>query len=317
MSTTKKLDVYAVGELNVDLIMAGLSQAPVVGREILCQNTATLLGSSTAICACVMSSLGLKTGFVGHLGCDAWGDVADQTLRRHGIDTTYVLRRPEARTGLTVCMSVGNDRAMVTYMGDTIDCLTIQDLPASIPFESRHIHIGSFFLNEKLTVGLPAYLKTLKEAGLTISLDAGWQETQQWDNGLADVLPFVDVFFPNHEEVCGIAGTSDVQAAAEKVHAMMRGGVLVVKCGPKGALVRGSAEVLSREPYDAPVVDTTGAGDSFNAGFLYAWLDGKSLSDCLDYGNASGSVSVGRMGGTADCPTLEDVQRCIRNGRVD
>ncbi len=313
----KRLDVYAVGELNVDVVMAGLASAPVVGREILCRDTATLLGSSTAICACVMASLGLRTGFVGKLGGDTWGDVAYNTLQRYGVDTGHVQRLEKAKTGMTVCLSVGKDRAMVTHLGDTIDCLTTGELPDALLSDARHLHIGSFFLNEKLAAGLPDYLKKVKEAGLTVSLDAGWQESQQWDNGLADVLPFVDVFFPNHEEVCGIGGVSDVFEAADRVYAMMKGGLLVVKRGPQGGLLVNEAGRTVRETYEAPVVDTTGAGDSFNAGFLYAWLHGMPLSDCLDYGNACGSVSVGRMGGTADCPTLADVEACIRLGRVE
>jgi sugar/nucleoside kinase (ribokinase family) len=318
MSSPKKLDVYAIGELNADLVLAGLNAVPPLGQEYLCQTSALLLGSSTAICACVLASLGLKTGFVGALGRDAFGAVCQDTLERYGVDMTYVRRDAALRTGLTVCLSVGGDRAMVTHLGDTINCLTAADIPAAVSETARHVHLGSFFLNQKLVAGLPVRLKKLRAKGLTVSLDAGFQETADWDGGLFRVLPFVDLFFPNQLEVCCIGGARDVLLAARRVHAKMQGGTLVVKLGADGALVLGKdGSVLRREAYPAAVVDTTGAGDSFNAGFLYAWLDGKPLADCLCYGNAAGAVSVGRMGGTSRCPAPDEVARCVRLGRAD
>jgi sugar/nucleoside kinase (ribokinase family) len=316
MGAARKLDVYAIGELNADLVLTGLNAIPPPGREYLCQDSALLLGSSTAICACVMSSLGLKTGFVGALGLDAFGDVCHAALGRYGVDTAHVRRDAALRTGLTVCLSVGGDRAMVTHLGDTIDCVAAEDIPSAVPEEARHVHIGSFFLNRKLAAGLPAWLKLAKAKGMTVSLDAGFQETQDWDGGLSEVLPLVDVFFPNQEEARGIGRSNDTLEAAHRVRAMMRGGALVVKLSADGVLaITGDGE-RRRGAYPAAVVDTTGAGDSFNAGFLYAWLAGRPLDDCLCYGNAAGAVSVGRMGGTSRCPTLGEVERCIRLGRA-
>lgn len=306
----------AIGELNADLILQGLATVPVLGREILCENSDLQLGSSTAICACVMASLGLDTGFVGHLGTDTWGSVCETYLNRYGVDTSHVLRDESLRTGLTVSLSCGHDRALVTHQGDTIDCLTADKLPAQPWDEFRHIHIGAFFLQTKLAAGLPAFLTEAKSHGMTLSLDAGWQESQDWDNGLSKVLPYIDVFFPNESEACGIGGSDDVRQAARRVHAMMEDGTIVVKRGSQGALAVCGDEIIEQGAYETTVIDTTGAGDSFNAGFLYAYLHNKGLAECLNYGNAAGAVSVTRMGGTSQCPTLPEVEQCIRLGRV-
>jgi len=316
MNAMMKKDVLAIGELNVDLILQGLSTVPVLGREILCENSDLQLGSSTAICACVMASLGLDTGFVGHLGMDTWGDVCETYLNRYGVDMSHVLRKEDLQTGLTVSLSCGHDRALVTHLGDTIDCLTADKLPARPWEEARHIHIGAFFLQTKLAAGLPAFVAAAKAHGMTLSLDAGWQESQDWDNGLSKVLPYIDVFFPNESEVCGIGGSDDVRQAARRVRAMMEDGMLVVKRGPQGALAVCGDEIVEQSAYETIVIDTSGAGDSFNAGFLYAYLHKKDLIECLNYGNAAGAVSVTRIGGTSQCPTLPEVEQCIRHGRV-
>ncbi|MDR1440220.1 MAG: carbohydrate kinase family protein [Clostridiales bacterium] len=314
----KRLDVCAIGELNADLVMAGLNAIPQLGQEYLCRESALLLGGSTANCACAMASLGLKTGFVGALGEDAFGLACFATLERYGVDTAYIRRGAALRTGLTVCLSVGGDRAMATYLGDSIDSVAAEDIPDSVLDEARHVHIGSFFLSRKLAPGLPAWLRRAKAKGLTVSLDAGFQEEQDWDGGLSDVLPHVDLFFPNMEEARGIGGTGDIEEAAGRVHSMMGGGTLIVKLGADGALaVAEGGERLRQNAYGASVVDTTGAGDSFNAGFLYAWLGGRPLAECLCFGNAAGAISVGRMGGTSGCPTLGEVERCIRLGRAE
>ena len=311
-----KNDVLAIGELNADLILQGLSSPPILGRELMCQSSSLQLGSSTAICACVMSSLGLNVSFVGQLGADTWGDVCAAYLRQYGVDLSYIARSKHWQTGLTVSLSCKHDRALVTYPGDTIDCLTVDKLPVQ-PWEiARHIHIGSFFLQPKLAEGLPPFLSAAKSHGMTISLDAGWQESQDWDGGLSKVLPYIDLFFPNESETCGIGGSDNVYQAAQNVYAMMNHGILVVKCGAQGSFAVYNGTTSHFNAYKTTVVDTTGAGDSFNAGFIYAYLNGMDLSECLQYGNASGAVSTTQVGGTSRCPTLSEVKQCIRQGYV-
>ncbi len=312
----KKMDVIAIGELNADLILHGLNNFPVLGQEILCENANLQLGSSTAICACVMSSLGLNTGFVGYVGKDVWGNTCMEYLRRYNIDTTYVYQEKSLHTGLTVSLSYGRDRALATYLGDTIDKLTIKDIPESIWKISKHIHIGSYFLQTNLAKELPYFLKEAKANGMSFSLDAGWQESQEWNDGIFEVLPFVDVFLPNESETCGIGDDKDVNKAALKIYALMKDGILVVKQGAKGAVAYHGEKTFSHATYDVEVSDTTGAGDSFNAGFLYAYLNGLEIPDCLKYGNAAGALSTTRLGGTSKCPTLPEVEECIRRGRL-
>lgn len=304
-------DVLAVGELNVDIILSGLKRPPVMGEEVLSETYTECMGSSTAICACAMASLGMHTTFFGKLGMDNHGELVMKSLGRYGIDTTHVLRAPEYTTGVTVSMSMPGDRAMVTYFGDTIDAFTAEEVPLE-KIQARHIHVGSFFLQAKLRPGLKELFRRAHAQGMTTSLDAGWDDTGSWREALGDVLSETDFFFPNEKEAECIAGTADMEEAARIIAGM--GCNTIVKWGSKGSLYcsKDGKEAYRCGSFKVTPVDTTGAGDSFNAGFLTAFLQGKSIPECMRYGNATGAVSVCYEGGATHCPTAEDVAQMLQ-----
>ena len=314
----QKFDILAVGELNVDLIMTGFQSMPIIGREIVGKDFSCILGSSTAICACAMASLGLKTTFYGKMGTDAFGDVVVKYLDKYSVDTSNIVVEDKRRTGVTVSMSFGTDRSLVTCNGDSIDEIVGEDITDEMLKTARHLHVGAFFLQSKIRPGLADLFKRAQKLGVTTSLDCSWDESGNWDYGIFEVLKYTDIFFPNEGEALAITGNDySVAEAAEKLAEYAK--ICVVKCGPKGAYVKlqSDANPLQAETYGAKVVDTTGAGDSFNAGFLYAYLNGMSIEDCMKYGNATGSVSVTRMGGTTACPTLHEVENTIKTGHVE
>ena len=303
-------DLLTAGELNADLILTGLKQAPVLGLEILADGYKECMGSSTAICACAASSLGLRTAFFGKVGGDAYGDLAMKTLRRWGVDTGAVIRSPQMRTGVTVSMSTPHDRALVTWYGDTIDSFDAEEIPlGTLP--ARHLHVGSYFLQRRLHAGLPEAFRRAREMGMTTSLDAGWNERGDWTESLGSVLPQTDYFFPNEKEAACIAGTDDMDEAARRIAAM--GCTAVIKLGAEGSLCCGKdGRILRCEGFRVRAVDTTGAGDSFNAGFLRAVLRGEPPERCLLWGNAAGAVCVQHEGGASRCPAPEEAEALIR-----
>ena len=149
---------------------------------------------------------------------------------------------------------------------------------------------------------------------MSTSLDAGWDEQGRWHEGLDELLPATDFFFPNEREAEAISGRKDSLEAARHIAAM--GTNVIVKCGREGVVLceKGSASPRRIPGFHVKAIDTTGAGDSFNGGFLYAWLQGMSLEDCARFGNAAGAVSVTRIGGTIACPTQDDVHRMLQTG---
>jgi len=307
----KKHDVLAIGELNVDLVMTGFKSPPTLGQEIFGDDLSLVLGSSTAIAACAMSSLGLGVAFYGKNGTDPYGKVVADFLKKYNINTSYVQTGSNIKTGITVALSCGYDRALCTFMGDSIDGFTALEVPDEALKSARHIHVGSFFLQPKMRDGLAELFARAHSHGVTTSLDAGWDDTQVFDYGIRDVLKHTDFFFPNETEALNITKCDSVPGAAQELAKFCK--TVVVKCGEKGAYLVSGGTVLEGTPYPATPIDTTGAGDTFNAGFMYAYLNGKGFEECLKYGNAAGSISVTRMGGTTACPTLAEVEALINS----
>lgn len=311
----KPLDLLAVGELNADLILEAQGPLPALGEERLCRSAALMLGSSTAICACVGASLGLRTAFFGRLGQDPFGKVCRETLRRYGVDDSCV-SPVRGDTGITVSISYRRDRALITAPGATVDAFSADEVPRALLSDCRHLHVGSYYMNTRLAAGLAALFAAARARGATTSLDVGWDPSERWDGHLREVLRVTDLFFPNEGEVCAIGRSGDCRRAADSVLAHLpRGGILAVKRGGDGCLIARGPQRLLLPAFAVPAVDTTGAGDSFNAGFLAAHLKGEEdLERCGRYACAAAAVSVTRRGGTEECPRREDVELLLRQG---
>jgi ribokinase len=213
-----------------------------------------------------------------------------------GVDATRVRRHPELKTGLGVALAEPADRAILTCLG-TIDAAEPAVLCAGLLGVFRHWHIASYFLLSKLRGCWPEWLRACKKAGLTTSLDTNWDPEERWA-GVLELLPHVDVFFPNEAEALAISGESTVTRAGEKLAAF--GPLVVVKRGSKGAVAFGRGACWAAEGLRAraaPIVDTIGAGDNFDAGFLRAWLLGRDVSDCLNLAQRCAVESLGAPGG--------------------
>lgn len=307
------LDLLVAGELNVDILMNGLKRAPEFGREILCEGYRELAGSSTGNTACTAAKLGLKTAVFSRLGRDRFGEIVLRALEGYGVETQYTDISEHYRTGVTVSMSNDSDRAMVTYFGDTINAFGADEIPLEA-VRARHLHMPSFYLNPRVQPALAAVYERAHALGMTTSLDAGWDESGNWRAHLDAVLRHTDYFFPNESEAEAITGEHDPVRGAAALAAM--GCNAVVKCGGKGSCycAKGTQNVRFFPAYPAEVVETTGAGDSFDAGFLYACLNGAGIEDCMRMGNAVGALSVQRPGGVENCPGLQEALRVIERG---
>ena len=303
-----------VGELNVDLIVSGLEGFPALGQEILARGLQVVLGSSSAICAAGLARLGARVDFLGRVGVDDYGTFVVGELDRLGVGTGQVIRDPVVRTGVTISLTYPQDRALITYPG-CIPRLTVEDIDFSILHRYRHLHVGSYFLQTGLQPGLPVLFRRARQVGLTVSLDVGYDPKERWGGeDLLTLLEQVDVFLPNEEEAQAIAGVRDTEAALRELAKRAR--LVVVKCGASGAISLQEGRVVRSPAFRVEVVDTTGAGDSFNAGFIYAYvLRRMPLEDSLRFANACGALSATGIGGTAAQPTLEEVTALLRRGR--
>jgi sugar/nucleoside kinase (ribokinase family) len=291
-----RFDVTIAGELNLDLILYGLPEQLEPERELLADQMMLTLGSSSAIVAHNLSALGSRVGFQSRIGDDPLGRISLERLQQGGVDVSKVrVASGATTTGLTVILHHQQWRNILTYSG-TIAELTWDDLDLEYLGDSRHFHFSSYYLQRGLRPRVAELFQRMKSKGLTISLDTNDDPDDRWEGGLHSLLPHVDVFLPNEREACKAAGTDDLETAVRKLSEIVP--VLVVKLGRKGALAQKEGERFTAAAKEIIPVDSVGAGDSFDAGFLHEYVRGSDLVRCLESGNAAGALSTTRSGGT-------------------
>jgi len=314
----KKYDVLVIGELNVDLILNNIEAFPRIGTERLAQDMQLVMGSSSAIFACNLSILGPKVAFLGKIGNDEFGELVMNTLETKSVSTEFIICSNQFKTGATIVLNYGEDRAMITHPG-AMEHLTIEDITPEILDLCSHIHISSVFLQPGIHHNLPEILKLAKSMNITTSLDTQWDPLEKWDLNLKELLPMVDVFLPNIQEFLALTKSEDIQKAVEAVK--VNSNIIAVKMGNKGSLGLFKGKSFMANPFlNKEVVDAIGAGDSFNAGFIFKYLQNVALIECLQFGNLAGAINTTAPGGTAAFESynkVKDIARKRFNFQID
>lgn len=295
-------DLLVAGEINPDLILSGPLALRFGQSEEVVESAVLAVGSSSVILACGATRLGLRVAFVGVCGDDLFGRFMLGEMSRRGIDVSHVRVDPGGRTGLSVILRRERDHTILTYPG-LIGALRAEDVSDDLLGQARHLHVSSLFLQTALRPGLPSLFARARAAGLSTSLDTNWDPSGAW-RGVHQLLPLVDVFLPNEAEAQAITGADSAEEAAEMLSRVCR--TVAVKMGGRGALARSGQQLVRVSPPDVIVVDTVGAGDTFDAGFLYGFLHGWPLEQALRLATVCGSLSTRAAGGTAAQPTLAE-----------
>lgn len=291
-----QFDVTLAGEANLDLVLYGLPRELPVERELLASDFSMMLGGSSANTAHNLAALGSRVGFISQAGDDTFTGICLRELEAAGVDTSRVVAgRPGLSTGMTIFLDHGKVRRAFTYEG-AISQLKFGDLDLEYLASSRHFHLASFFLQKALLPDAPKLLAAMKKKGLTTSLDTNDDPSNQWGEPLFEALRHVDIFLPNAAEACRIAREDDVEKAAKKLAEKIP--TVAIKLGSGGAVAYHGGKRMQACPVQVTTVDTVGAGDSFNAGFIHAFLRGAEIEECLGYGNLCGAFSTTAPGGT-------------------
>lgn len=307
----KKFDVLVVGELNVDIILNHIQGFPEIGKEILANDLNVTLGSSSAIFASNLSSLGTKVGFLGKIGEDNFADLVKKSLEDKKVDTQYITTSMDHKTGLTLVMNYGMDRANITYPG-AMEHLYVNEITDDILKEAKHLHLSSVFLQIGLLKDITRLFQRAKAIGLTTSMDPQWDPSEKWDIDLGKLLPHIDVFLPNAEEFKHMINCTDIDSGIEKVRSFCN--TIVIKNGERGAHLFNGKERITKPAFlNTDVVDCIGAGDSFDAGFIHAYLSGKTMEQSVEIGNITGAINTTASGGTAAFKDLESVAKVAKS----
>lgn len=302
----KKFDVLVAGELNIDLILNGLQQFPEVGKEILADKMIYTMGSSSAIFASNLSTLGVSVNYCGCIGNDDFGKKIIADLDAKGVGNNDIIRSNTVATGITVAFSFEQDRAMITYPG-AMNELSESDIKDDLLKNTKHLHVSSVFIQPALKPDLTKLFKRAKQFGLTTSLDPQWDSYEQWDCDWKNLLPNVDVFLPNIEELKNITKQQNIKDAVASLKDFAN--IIVVKNSVEGATAFYKDEMIEQPAFiNHDFIDAIGAGDSFDAGFICAYIRDKSLQECAALGAICGALNTTANGGTTAFVDLRSIK---------
>jgi len=287
----KRPAVLSLGRIYCDLIFTGLQSLPQPGREVFAENMKMAAGGGAFISSAHLAHAGRAVALVARLGFDGLSRGIEPDLKIDGVDLRFLERADDAGPQVTVASVIGNDRAFLSRRAGSALPAT---LPAALQWkDAGHLHIGEFATLHEI----PDLVRQAKSAGLSVSLDPSWDETLIYDPGLLAACEGVDIFLPNREEAQAITGHDDPAAAVRFLAKYFP--IVALKNGGEGAWL-GTVDTHVHLPAkDVPVIDTTGAGDAFNAGFIDAWLEGHDVYRALEAGIDYGSLAVQAAGGAA------------------
>ncbi|HMU94461.1 MAG TPA: carbohydrate kinase family protein [Anaerolineales bacterium] len=298
----KPIDILVAGEINPDLILTGDVNPEFDQVEKLVTSATLTVGSSSVIFACGAARLGLRVAFIGVCGDDVFGRFMLAEMQKRNVNVDHVIIRTAGQTGLSVILNREADRAILTHPGLIAD-LQASDIADSLLAQTRHLHVASYFLQTKLQPDLPALFQRAHALGLSTSLDTNYDPSEKW-MGFDDLLAITNVFLPNEAEAKSLTGAENVEEAANRLGSKVE--ALALKLGKDGALGISKSQRVRVESIPAKVVDTVGAGDSFDAGFIYGYLNGWELKKSLQLACVCGALSTQRAGGTEGQPTLQE-----------
>lgn len=299
-------DVLVVGELNVDIILNDIQGFPQIGKEIVSKEMNITLGSSSAIFASNLSSLRTEVAFIGKMGNDNFSQIVVNSLKERKVNTDFIVRSDFYKTGLTVVMNYGLDRANVTFPG-AMEHLKGVEVTDDILEKAKHLHVSSVFMQTELKPDLYSLFQRAKSFGLTTSIDPQWDPSEKWELDLRELLPNVDVFMPNIGEFKHLSNSETIISGLKKIESFSN--IVVIKDGERGAHLWSKGKLISKPAFkNKKIVDCIGAGDSFDAGFISEFVKGSELDRCLEIGNLTGALNTTSYGGTAAFESIEQIK---------
>lgn len=300
------INVLVMGDMNIDLIMKNLSHVPEQGKEEFVEDIEMCVGGSAANTAIGLAKLGVKVGIFGVLGKDLISDYIIDYFGKVGVYTGLIKFR-DNKSGLSIALRSNKDRSFISYTG-TNSLYNPLDIKAESLNGVKHVHFSGFNWGKNTDNYIQA-AKYIKEQGCSTSLDVGWTDFSKWGIGIFKLLKYIDIFFPNEDEAMALTDTDNVRDAIEKLSSKVQ--IVIVTLGSKGAVACSNKIIYKCDALKVEVVDTVGAGDSFDAGFIYSYLKNNGIQKSLQIGCACGSYTSTGYGGGVSNPDLDMLNELV------
>jgi sugar/nucleoside kinase (ribokinase family) len=301
-----------LGIVLVDILVKPVNQLPPVGGLLPVDHMEMALGGCASNTAVALSRLGVSTSLWGKLGQDSFGDFALKELKQAGVEISGMVIDKKVDTSATVVLV--NRKAQRSFLHSVAanDHIYGTELKLSRFSQFQHLHVGGYFLFSALD-GKPMadILKKAQKKGLKTSLDTAWDLKGRWMKALKPCLPYLDYFMPSEREVKMLLGYTN-PAWAARAFLKLGAGAIIIKLGEKGSYFLNREGLEIKVPaYRAKVVDTTGAGDCFCAGFIKGLSLGWDIKKSLQLGNSAGACAVEALGATAGIQSLKQVSKFL------
>ena len=297
-------DILVVGNYSIDLIFTGLPRFPVLGEDTVGTGFDMLPGESYTS-AVAMHRLGLKVGWAADFGSDPLSMLALERVRAEGLDESLFIHHDRPLRRISAAASFPEDRAFITYYDP--DPQPPAALPALLSATARALLVPGLYYGTDFDL----FAGLAHEKDIRLLMDGNSDRQASLENpAVRRAIESVDVFLPNASEARQLSGEQDLEQALRRLAGL--GPRVAIKDGPRGAYAWDQDGVLHEPAIPVTPVDTTGAGDCFSAGFAKAWLGGRSLRECLRWGNIMGGLSTLQWGGTGQVVTCQEVEEWLK-----
>ena len=305
----KTWDVVVVGDFFMDIVMSGFQKFPRLGQEAFAKRLRQEIGGGAAITSCGLAKLKMNVAVLGVVGKQD-GMWLVQRLLAAAVNASALEQHPSEPTGVTVSVSTPEDRAFYTYYGanEFLPAMMKNQQARELMSHARHVHFACA-PDPVLDGDLFPELHANK---CTVSIDVGWHESWLTDERNVDMLRESDIFFPNEREAELMTGFSDPDAMLEELHTR---GVrnVALKLGARGAILDWEGKRYRCPPFPVTPMDTTGAGDCFDAGFIYGWLRGERPECRIRMAAICGALSTRGLGGIVAFPTKDELEESLES----
>jgi len=299
-------DVVCVGILVADMFVPPVPRLPDEGQVLLVDNILLDTGGCAANTGVDLCKLGANTAVIGKVGNDVFADFVRQDLSAKGLDVSAIRVSTTAPTARTVILPVtGQDRRYIHSVGANAE-FGIDDIDLNVVAEAGVLYVGGYLAMPGLDLaGLVRLLSYAREHGVKTLLDVAGVQPEHSLGDVQDALPYADVFLPNDDEARLLTGEMDAMRQADLF--LDRGaGTVVVTQGAQGAIVRTKDQALGAGVFAVNVVDPSGSGDAFDAGFIIGMLEGWNLVRTITFASAIGAAACTQRGCTPGVFTREE-----------
>ncbi|MBV7504289.1 carbohydrate kinase family protein [Bacillus sp. sid0103] len=297
----EKYDVLVQGVVSTDVIFSSIPKMPSPGEEVYCGAFEFTCGAAYTT-AVAFARLGLKVAIISPIGNDVLSQFVLTSLESEGVSTKLMKKLNQPLRTLSVAINYGGDRSFLSYQDDTKD-FNLEEYTNSIieNVDASILHLGAG----------PKSLSSIqlaKEKGMKVSVDIGWDEKWLKDPKLIEMIQHSDFFTPNLKEALYMTSNTSAEDALHTLQKWCEDTLIIIKIGPKGALVGIQGEDVVVPGFKKNPIDTTGAGDVFAAGVLTGLLKGYEIEEAVRLGNFCGACSVEGLGGATKSPYWTQVE---------